>query len=255
MTDREIDLPSLPEPKLNSVIPSGTYGAFSVSQMQDYARAAILADRAARAAAPASEWPGSYDAKGNPLGPHDNNDEVSVRPSCDEPYFWVRKDSLDVVRRNGVHLIRAAINQFDGDFIPVYDSETVEKMSRELLSYGNVMGRIAAHLFGRQNNVTDEECVAKVAEIALAAAPAEPAARVETLGNGVAYGVLLRPLDDGTLLFAAPVRDEAWIARAKELAEHLAMCVAHDWQNSSYEQDGPQDDARAALVAHLKGDT
>lgn len=31
-----------------------------------------------QAARAAVEWPGSYDAKGNPLGPHDNNDGVTV---------------------------------------------------------------------------------------------------------------------------------------------------------------------------------
>lgn len=31
--------------------------------------------------------------------------------------------------------------------------------------HGNIMGRIAANLFGRQNNVTDEECVAETARL------------------------------------------------------------------------------------------
>jgi len=43
---------------------------------------------------------------------------------------------------------------------------------------------------------------------ALAEAP-EPVGEVQTLGNGVAYGMLYRPLEDGTVLYTAPPRPAA----------------------------------------------
>ena len=41
----------------------------------------------------------------------------------------------------------------------------IERLRAELLVYGNIMGRIAVNLFGKQNNVTDEDCVAETAAI------------------------------------------------------------------------------------------
>lgn len=44
-------------------------------------------------------------------------------------------------------------------------ANTVNKLDAENLSRGNVIGRIAAHLLGRQNNVTDEDVVVAAARI------------------------------------------------------------------------------------------
>ena len=92
-------------------------------------------------------------------------------------------------------MVRACAHQHDDDFVPMYDYQTLEqhmqkaeslrseldrawaevdKLVKQLgdltvlrkqdeLVHGNIMGRIAVNLFGKQNNVTDEECVAETA--------------------------------------------------------------------------------------------
>jgi hypothetical protein len=54
---------------------------------------------------------------------------------------WVRNDYRDIVRRLGqVHMIRACEHQFDDDFVPLYDIETLAgyqleaELLRELLA-------------------------------------------------------------------------------------------------------------------------
>lgn len=109
-----------------------------------------------------------------------------------------RSDYRDIVHRLGeVHLVRACEHQHDDDFVPMYDSQTlaeyqkkaeslrlecerawseVDRIAKQIgemtterlqdqLTHGNIMGRIAVALFGKQNNVTDEECVAQAAEV------------------------------------------------------------------------------------------
>ena len=44
-------------------------------------------------------------------------------------------------------------------------ADEIERLRAEILSRGNVIGRIAAHLLGRQNNVSDEDVVAAAANI------------------------------------------------------------------------------------------
>lgn len=127
---------------------------------------------------------------------NENNIPITVEvPKAD---VWLRADYRDIVHRLGeVHMIRACEHQHDDDFVPMYDLQTIaeyqqkaESLRLELdrawaevdrcckqlgdlttqrkqdeLVHGNIMGRIAVNLFGRQNNVTDEECVAETAAI------------------------------------------------------------------------------------------
>ena len=126
----------------------------------------------------------------------DHNIPITVEvPKAD---VWLRNDYRDIVHRLGeVHLVRACEHQHDDDFVPMYDLQTIaeyqqkaESLRLELdrawaevdrcckqlgdlttirkqdeLVHGNIMGRIAANLFGRQNNVTDEDCVAETARL------------------------------------------------------------------------------------------
>ena len=126
----------------------------------------------------------------------DNNIPITVEvPKAD---VWLRNDYRDIVHRLGeVHLVRACEHQHDDDFVPMYDSQTlaeyqkkaeslrlecerawaeVDRIAKQIgemtteriqdqLTHGNIMGRIAVALFGRQNNVTDEECVAEAASV------------------------------------------------------------------------------------------
>jgi hypothetical protein len=111
---------------------------------------------------------------------------------------WLRNDYRDIVHRLGeVHMVRACEHQHDDDFVPMYDLQTiteyqqkaeslrlecerawseVDRIAKQIgemtterlqdeLTHGNVMGRIAVALFGNQNNVTDEECVAETARL------------------------------------------------------------------------------------------
>jgi hypothetical protein len=94
-------------------------------------------------------------------------------------------------------MVRACEHQHDDDFVPMYDLQTiaeyqqraeslrlecerawseVDRCCKQLgdlttirkqdeLVHGNIMGRIAVALFGNQNNVTDEDCVAEAARV------------------------------------------------------------------------------------------
>ena len=260
-------------------------GSWSAEETRDYARAAVLADRAARVAV---EWPGSYDAKGNPLGPHDNNDEVTVPHMMLSPThfckdcgaYWRQCDDFTFNLRSPKACEACNNAPVGGQLIEL---SRVARAARALadeaqeydMDFG--LGCAAPNSYWEDLwNALDpdplderpctchpddnppvpcpqkyalSECRAAVLADRLYAAPAgasttpaEPVARVETLGNGVAYGVLLRPLDDGALLFAAPVRDEAWIAAAMRLADEYAYAFTL-----------VPNAARATLFAHLKG--
>ena len=127
---------------------------------------------------------------------NENNIPITVEvPTAD---VWLRNDYRDIVHRLGeVHMVRACAHQHDDDFVPMYDLQTIaeyqqkaESLRLELdrawaevdrcckqigdlttirkqdeLVHGNIMGRIAVNLFGKQNNVTDEECVAETARL------------------------------------------------------------------------------------------
>jgi len=127
---------------------------------------------------------------------NENNIPITVEvPKAD---VWLRADYRDIVHRLGeVHMVRACEHQHDDDFVPMYDYQTLEEHMRKAeslrseldrawaevdklvkqlgdlttirkqdeLVHGNIMGRIAVNLFGRHNNVTDEECVAETAQL------------------------------------------------------------------------------------------
>lgn len=61
----------------------------------------------------------------------------------------------------------------------------------------------------------------KLRELWEAAPQQEPVAVVQTLGNGVAYGVLKVPLDDGAKLYAAPQPVSADVVEALRKARSL----------------------------------
>jgi Mg2+ and Co2+ transporter CorA len=130
--------------------------------------------------------------------PDKDIDKIPITVEVPKADVWLRNDYRDIVHRLGdVHMVRACEHQHDDDFVPMYDYQTVEEYQKKAeslrlecerawsevdriakqigemtterlqdqLTHGNVMGRIAANLFGRQNNVTDEECVAETARL------------------------------------------------------------------------------------------
>ena len=130
--------------------------------------------------------------------PDKDIDKIPITVEVPKADVWLRADYRDIVRRLGeVHMVRACEHQHDDDFVPMYDSQTIaeyqqkaESLRLELdrawaevdrcckqlgdlttqrkqdeLVHGNIMGRIAANLFGHLNNVTDEECVAETARL------------------------------------------------------------------------------------------
>jgi hypothetical protein len=130
--------------------------------------------------------------------PDKDIDNIPITVEVPKADVWLRADYRDIVHRLGeVHMVRACEHQHDDDFVPMYDFQTIEgyqikaeqlrrdaerawaevdklvkqigdlatlRMQDELV-HGNIMGRIAANLFGRQNNVTDEDCVSATAEL------------------------------------------------------------------------------------------
>ena len=125
-------------------------------------------------------------------------DKIPITVEVPNADVWLRADYRDIVHRLGeVHMVRACEHQHDDDFVPMYGFQTIaeyqqkaESLRLELdrawgevdrcckqlgdlttirkqdeLVHGNIMGRIAVNLFGKQNNVTDEECVAETARL------------------------------------------------------------------------------------------
>jgi hypothetical protein len=130
--------------------------------------------------------------------PDKDIDKIPITVEVPKADVWLRNDYLDIVHRLGpVHMVRACEHQHDDDFVPMYDLQTiaeyqqkaeslrlecerawseVDKIAKQIgemtterlqeqLTHGNIMGRIAVALFGRQNNVTDEDCVAEAARL------------------------------------------------------------------------------------------
>jgi Mg2+ and Co2+ transporter CorA len=130
--------------------------------------------------------------------PDKDIDKIPITVEVPKADVWLRADYRDIVHRLGeVHMVRACEHQHDDDFVPMYDSQTiaeyqqkteslrleldrawaeVDRIAKQIgemtterlqdqLTHGNIMGRIAVNLFGRQNNVTDEECVAETARL------------------------------------------------------------------------------------------
>ncbi len=130
--------------------------------------------------------------------PDKDIDNIPITVEVPKADVWLRADYRDIVHRLGeVHMVRACEHQHDDDFVPMYDFQTIEgyqikaeqlrrdaerawaevdklvkqigdlatlRMQDELV-HGNIMGRIAVALFGNQNNVTDEDCVAEAARV------------------------------------------------------------------------------------------
>lgn len=57
---------------------------------------------------------------------------IPITVEVPRPDVWVRNDYRDIVRRLGeVHLIRGCERQFDDDFVPLYDLQTVAEYQIE----------------------------------------------------------------------------------------------------------------------------
>ena len=89
------------------------------------------------------------------------------------------------------------------------------------LVHGNVMGRIAVALFGDQNNRTDEECVARAAEIGYELSSAKQRAE-----RAEAELVVVR-----ALLLEARGWLDPWESRQSALRDHIDATLAGEKSN------------------------
>jgi hypothetical protein len=189
--------------------------------------------------------------------PDKDIDKIPITVEVPTADVWLRNDYSDIVRRLGeVHMVRACEHQHDDDFVPMYDLQTiaeyqqkaeglrleldrawaeVDRCCKQLgdlttqrkqyeLIHGNIMGRIAVNLFGRQNNVTDEDCVSATAELG--------------------YRV------DGLYRRVAQVQEErnAWMERYQRVLEWAAQLKAYEPPHQIIvDADSPM--AQAALAA------
>jgi hypothetical protein len=101
------------------------------------------------------------------------------------------------------------------------DLTTLRKQDE--LVHGNIMGRIAVNLFGNQNNVTDEDCVAATAE----------------LGYRVA-GLYQRVAQVQEERNAANVELKVWQDRYQKLLECIAQAKAFEPQPPIVVEAGSQ---------------
>src|SRR5574343_1160335 len=79
----------------------------------------------------------------------------------ERPYPCQRKYALRECRKAESRVLRAELDRAIAQLADL----TRQRLADEY-AHGNVMGRIAIALFSDQNNRTDEECVAAVAELA-----------------------------------------------------------------------------------------
>lgn len=196
---------------------------------------------------------------------NENNIPITVEvPTAD---VWLRNDYRDIVRRLGeVHMVRACAHQHDDDFVPMYDYQTIEqhmqkaeslrseldlawaevdKLVKQIgdlatlrkqdeLVHGNIMGRIAVNLFGKQNNVTDEDCVAETARLGYGrTALIERVKRIENdLMDALnALGRIVTMADRA--IGCSPSEQDDYLAGISDLARGVAMKDSRKERNAS----------------------
>ncbi len=78
----------------------------------------------------------------------------------ERPYPCQHQYALGLCRKAEIRSLRAELDRCIAQI-----GDLAKLRSEEEITHGHVMGRIAIALFSERNNRTDEECVAKVAEV------------------------------------------------------------------------------------------